>query len=216
MNMALYATFCLAVSVLVLMPGPIVTLVVANSLKHGTRSGLTTVAGSMSGGALLLAAGAIGLSGFFALLSQVLEEVRWLGAAYLVWLGIQSWRLRGLAAVAPAQALEQPAGPSRARHRGGFFLQGFVVACTNPKTILFYIAFFPQFLDRHLPLERQLWIMSLTMLLTALIGDSSYAVLAGRLRNWFSAPGRRRLQSRISGSLLIGTGLGLLLARRGS
>lgn len=208
MNVELFAAFCLAVSVLILMPGPIVTLVVANSLNHGTRTGLATVAGSSTGNALLVAAGAIGLSTVLALLSELFEVIRWAGAAYLIWLGIKAWR---------AHAVERRDGTlprALPRSARAVFLQGVVIAITNPKTIAFYIAFFPQFLDPALPIAPQLLAMSVAMIVIATVFDSMYAVLAGRLRGWFADPRRHRLQSRITGSLLIGTGLALALTRR--
>ena len=207
MNLHLFAAYCLAVLILVLLPGPVVTLVVANSLSHGRRSGLATVAGASLGNAILLCATAVGLIAFFALLSRVFDIVRWVGAAYLIWLGIKAWRAHGAQAAA--------AGPA-ARSPGAVFLQGFLIAITNPKAILFYIAFLPQFVDPHLPAGPQLLVMIGTMIVMALLSDSGYALLAARARGWFTAPKRRRLQSRISGTLLIGVGCGLLVARRGS
>jgi threonine/homoserine/homoserine lactone efflux protein len=96
------------------------------------------------------------------------------------------------------------------------FLQGFLIAITNPKAIVFYIAFLPQFIDSHLAAGPQLLVMIGTMIVMALLSDSAYALLAGRARGWFTTPARRRLQSRITGTLLIGVGCGLLLARGGS
>jgi threonine/homoserine/homoserine lactone efflux protein len=208
MNLHLFLAYCLAVAILVLMPGPIVTLVVANSLSHGSRSGLATVGGASIGNAILLGATAVGLVAFFALVSEIFEVVRWAGAGYLIWLGIKAWRAYGgqeLAIVPPAK------WSSRA-----VFLQGFLIGITNPKAIVFYIAFLPQFVDSHLPPGPQLLVMSGTMIFMALLSDSAYALLAGRARIWFTAPGRRRLQSRIIGMLLIGVACGLLLARRGN
>jgi homoserine/homoserine lactone efflux protein len=206
MSLHLFAAYCLAVMILVLIPGPVVTLVVANSLSHGSRSGLTTVAGASIGNAILLTATAVGLVAFFALLSEVFEIVRWAGAAYLIWLGIKAWRSHGAQAAAAVPA----------RSAQAVFLQGFLIAITNPKAILFYVAFLPQFIDPHLPAGPQLLAMIATMIVMALVSDSAYALLAARARGWFTSPERRRLQSRISGTLLIGVGCGLLVARRGS
>ena len=206
LNLHLFLAYCLAVAILLLMPGPVVTLVVANSLSHGSRSGLATVAGASIGNAILLGATAIGLVAFFALLSEIFEVVRWIGAAYLLWLGIKAWRDHGGqgAAVVPAKQSHT------------VFLQGFLIAITNPKAIIFYIAFLPQFVDSSLPAGPQLMVMIGTMILMALCTDGAYALLAGRARGWFTAPGRRRLQALVTGTLLIGVGCGLLLARRGS
>jgi threonine/homoserine/homoserine lactone efflux protein len=208
MNLHLFLAYTLAVAILVLMPGPIVTLVVANSLSHGSRSGLATVAGASIGNAILLGATAVGLVAFFALLSEIFEVVRWAGAVYLIWLGVKAWRTYG----GQGLALVPAAKPSSR----AVFLQGFLIAITNPKAIVFYIAFLPQFVDTHLPAGPQLLLMIGTMIVMALLSDSAYALLAGRARKWFTAPGRRRLQGRITGTLLIGVGCGLLLARRGN
>ncbi len=92
LNSELFIGYLLATTVLILMPGPIVTLVVANSLSHGARTGLRTVAGASSGNALLVAAGALGLTTLLAVASDVFVWVRWIGVAYLVWLGLNEWR----------------------------------------------------------------------------------------------------------------------------
>jgi len=205
MNLHLFLAYCLAVAILVVIPGPVVTLVVANSLSHGSRSGLATVAGASIGNAILLGATAVGLVAFFALMSEIFEVVRWAGAVYLIWLGIRAWQAhRG-------HGLAVPAAKKSSRT---VFVQGFLIAITNPKAIIFYIAFLPQFVDSHLPAGPQLLVMIATMIVMALLSDGVYALLAGRARSWFTAPGRRRLQGRITGTLLIGVGCGLLLARR--
>lgn len=207
-NLHLFLAYCLAVAILLLMPGPVVTLVVANSLSHGSRSGLATVAGASIGNAILLGATAVGLVAFFAVMSKIFEVVRWVGALYLIWLGIKAWRDHGGGGATLARAAAQS---SRT-----VFLQGFLIAITNPKAIIFYMAFLPQFVDSQLPAGAQLTVMIGTIIVMAFLSDSAYALLAGRARNWFTVPGRRRLQARITGTLLVGLGCGLLLARRGT
>jgi homoserine/homoserine lactone efflux protein len=140
------------------------------------------------------------------LLSEIFQVVRWAGALYLIWLGIRAWRVRGGEGTVIA--------PAERRSVRAVFLQGFLVAITNPKAIVFYIAFLPQFIDSHRAAAPQLLVMIGTMIVMALLSDSAYALLAARARGWFTAPERRRLQSRISGTLLIGVGCGLLLVRR--
>jgi len=205
-NPELFAGFVLAVVVLILMPGPIVTLVVANSLAYGQRTGLATVAGASSGNALLVAAGALGLTTLLALAAEAFEVLRWAGVAYLVYLGLKQWRL-----VFRAGAMEtMPAMKSNK----GVFWQGVLVAITNPKTIFFYAAFFPQFIDPGLAIGPQLIAMSVVMVVIATTLDSGYALLAGRARRVFVSPGANRVRHGITGTLLLGTGLGLALARR--
>jgi len=202
----IFLAYCLATAILILIPGPIVTLVVAQSLKHGTRTGLATVAGTSCGTMILVSAGAFGLSTVLGLMADVFDVVRWLGAGYLIYLGIREWRSR-------AVTLEE-ADAGKARPARVFFGQGFLVAITNPKTILFFAAFFPQFIDPLRPLAMQLVIMSASFVVIAATLDGAYALLAGRLRNVFRSERAARLRGRITGTLLIVTGIGLALTRR--
>ena len=206
MSIELYLAFCLATAILILMPGPIVTLVIAQSLRHGTTTGLATVAGSSIGNALLVAAGAFGLSTAFVLFADLFDLIRWLGAGYLIWLGLREFRSKG------TDLDVSKAGVPKAK--ATVFWQGIVVAITNPKTILFYAAFFPQFIDAAVPLVPQLVLMSVTFVVIAAIFDSGYALLAGRLRGALLGSRCAKIRSRITGSLLIGTGIGLALVRR--
>jgi homoserine/homoserine lactone efflux protein len=147
MNYHLFSAFLLITFVLVIVPGPIVTLIIATGATRGVGAALLTTAGSTLGNALLLACIALGLNWILKTSSEVFEVMRWIGAAYLVWLGIQSWRHAGGngGAVSP---------------RGHVYLwRGFAVAITNPKTIAFFTAFLPQFVDPNLPVGYQLAVM---------------------------------------------------------
>lgn len=220
LNPDLFVAFAAATTALILLPGPIVTLVIANSIAHGTRTGLATVAGASTGNAVLVAAGALGLTAVVALLADIFEYVRWAGVAYLVWLGARAWReaLRRRSPEAPHPAGEGSIDPVfRAAPRArGVFVQGLVVAITNPKTILFYAAFFPQFIDAGLPIAPQLLAMSVAFVVIATTFDSCYALLAGRVRPWLTGERRTRVRHGLTGTLLIATGLGLALTRRSS
>lgn len=200
----LFTAFIVAATILVLMPGPIVALVVANAVAHGPRTGLATVAGASVGNALLVAGGAAGLTAVLALLVPVFEWVRWGGAFYLIWLGLRSWR----AAFDSSRVAALRAKPGGR----GVFWQGVVVALTNPKTILFYAAFFPQFVSLSLPPGPQIAAMSVTMLSIAILSDCVYALLAGRLRPLLVR--HARVHHAVTGTLLVGTGLGFAVARR--
>lgn len=210
MVLELYLAFCLATAVLILIPGPAVSLIVANSIAHGGRRALVTVAGTSSAIVLHLTILALGMTSMLLLLAEWFEVLRWLGVAYLVYLGIQHWRAAarlGAAGSAPAPAC------SVSGQR--LYWQGFLVNATNPKTLVFYAAFFPQFIDPAGPALPQLLLLSVTFLAIATLLDGSYALLGGRLRDLLSNPRRARLRSRLTGSFLIGAGLGLALARRG-
>ncbi len=208
MNLAidptLWTAFVAATALLAIIPGPIVTLVVANSLTYGPRSGLINILGTTSGNIIFFLVGALGMAWVLATMAQWFDVVRWAGAAYLVYLGIRQWRERG-------HGLEEH---QEAKRGQSLYWQGFVVALSNPKTIIFYAAFFPQFMDPALPATEQILVLSVTFLVVATSIDVSYALLAGRLRPWLTGDRRGRIRNRITGTLLIGTGLALALARR--
>jgi threonine/homoserine/homoserine lactone efflux protein len=207
MNLDLYIAFVAATAVLILIPGPLVSLVVAHSLAHGSRRALVTVVGSSTAISLQLSALALGMTSILLILSEWFEVLRWAGVAYLIYLGVQYWRAR-------PQSLDQAtAGP--AVSTGRLFWQGFMVNGTNPKILFFYAAFFPQFIDPALPGIGQMIILCLTFVTIATILDGGYALLGGRLRGLLQDQRRQRLRNRLTGSLLIGAGLGLALARRG-
>jgi homoserine/homoserine lactone efflux protein len=144
MNLELFSAFLVITVVLFLTPGPIVTLVITTGARLGSRAALLTVAGASVGNAVLLAFIAFGLSWILKTSAEIIDYLRWFGAAYLVWLGIQAWRHAGAAGETSA-----PRGHVHA-------WRGFIVAITNPKSIAFFTAFLPQFIDPALPAERQL------------------------------------------------------------
>jgi len=205
MNVELYLAFVAATTILILIPGPAVALIVATSLSHGTRAALVTVAGSSLAIAALLGVTALGMTSLMLLLSQWFEVLRWAGVAYLLYLGIQQWRS------SPTSLAGTLATTVSARK---FFLRGILVSASNPKTLVFYAAFFPQFVDPAMPLGPQLAALCLTFFLIATLFDSGYGILAGRLRSLLTSERGARIRARVTGSLLIGAGLGLALARR--
>ncbi len=200
-----YIGFCLATALLILMPGPIVSLTISNSLRHGSRTGFMTTVGATAGSGVLLTAGAFGMAWALEVLSEWFSWLRIIGAAYLIYLGFLQWR----------EAAQSVDDIKADKHPGKkVMLHGFIVAVTNPKTILFYAAFFPQFIDMSQPTGPQLAIMSITFLCIAITIDGMYAFLAGRLRPWLQGGERGRIRNRITGSLLISTGVALLFARK--
>ncbi|HYL00183.1 MAG TPA: LysE family translocator [Steroidobacteraceae bacterium] len=201
MNWHLLAGFLAMTIVLLLAPGPIVTLVISTAATRGIRAGLVTVAGTSTGNALLIAAIALGLSWVLAHAVYLFEALRWMGAAYLVWLGVQAWRRAGA-----------PAPPVTGNHV--HFRRGLLVALANPKTIAFFTAFLPQFVDPSLPAARQLTVMCVVTVALAAVSDSCWAIASGLGREWFMQPKRAQLLGRASGVTLIGGGIWLSLARR--
>ena len=204
MNVELFTAFLLITLVLIITPGPIVTLVISTGVTQGSRAALTTVAGTTLGNAVLLTAIALGLSWVHAHADLLFNALRITGAAYLIWLGVQAWRHAG-------RESQRLTASGRAR-----FVRGLLVALSNPKTIVFFTAFLPQFLDSRLPAGPQLGVMCVVTVLLAGVSDCVWAVAAGMGRAWFMKPSRVKLLGRLSGTVLIGGGLWLSLARRTS
>jgi threonine/homoserine/homoserine lactone efflux protein len=202
MNWHLFSAFLLITLILVLTPGPIVTLVLSTGATRGTRPALVTVAGSTVGNALLVTAIALGLSIVIEHAAIIFEWLRWIGAAYLIWLGVQAWRHAGATT-----------GPVEQRGHV-YFRRGFLAAVTNPKTIAFFTAFLPQFIDPALPAGHQLFVMCSVALVMAGVTDCGWAMLAGAGRSFFLRRASATWLARLSGLALIGGGIWLSLARR--
>src|SRR5829696_5437608 len=194
MSLELYAAYLVACLIVVLVPGPTVTLILANSIRHGTRAGLLNVLGTQVG---------LGLTSLMEAAGHWFDWLRLAGAAYLIWLG---WKM-----IRSSRADSKAMTPTRPR--GGFLTQGVLVALSNPKTLIFFGAFFPQFIDPARDHGLQILIMGLTAMLVAAVSDSVYALAAGRAGRALSAK-RVRLLSRVSGGVLIGGGLWLAFSRR--
>ena len=202
MSLQFYLAYVFACFVVVIVPGPTVTLIVANSMTHGTRAGLINIAGTQLGLAAMMGIVLVGLTSLIETMGVWFDWVRIAGAAYLVWLGIKLIRSPG--------ALGDP--KQTPKPKIGFFWQGFLVLMSNPKALLVFGAFIPQFVDAKGDYVPQVILLGLTAMVVAGLFDSLYAVLAGRARNVMSAS-RMRLVSRASGGIMIGGGLWLALAR---
>lgn len=201
----LYAAYVIACAAVVIVPGPTVTVIIANSLRHGARAGLMNVAGTQAGLAIMLIVLALGLETIVRQLGEVFFWVKLAGAAYLVWLGIKLWRAGGT--LINPDNVEAPA-------KTNFFLQGFLVILSNPKALFFFGAFIPQFIDASRGSAAiQAMILAATFMIVATLLDGAYAVLAGSTGKLFTRA-RVRLVERISGTCLIGGGIWLALSRR--
>jgi threonine/homoserine/homoserine lactone efflux protein len=201
-TLEIYLAYVAACVVIAIIPGPTVTVIVANSLAHGTRAGLLNVAGTQLGLALMMATLIVGLASVIAAMGWLFDWLRIAGAIYLVWLG---WKLlRSPDALANPGEVQAP--------RGGFFLQGFLVMMANPKALFFFGAFIPQFVDPKGNYVAQIALLGLTAMAVALVSDGAYAVLTGRAGALLTRK-RVRLVSRLSGTFLIGGGLWLALTR---
>jgi threonine/homoserine/homoserine lactone efflux protein len=168
---ALYFAFLLTSVALIAFPGPNVALIVSTSMAYGRRVGLVTVAGTSSAMALQLALTVTGMSALLVACAPWFSWLRWAGAAYLVYLGVRAWRVPLLKG---AESVPEP--PASAL----VFARGVLISLTNPKTLLFFGAFLPQFVSAERPLAPQLATLALSFLALAIVLDCSWALAQSR------------------------------------
>ena len=202
MTLEIYIAYVLACFLIAIVPGPTVTVIIANSLAHGTRAGMLNVAGTQLGLGLMMAILVVGLSSVIAAMGWLFDWLRIAGAIYLAWLG---WKLLR----APENLGSSNSAPAP---RGGFLLQGFLVIMANPKALLWFGAFIPQFIDPKGNYLAQIVLLGVTAMAVALVSDGAYAVLTGRAGTWLSKK-RIKLVARLSGAFLVGGGIWLALTR---
>ncbi len=193
-------TFALAAFLLIAVPGPSVLFVIGRTLALGRKGGLLSVLGNALGELVQVTTVALGVGVVLAQSLLLFSVVKFAGAAYLVYLGIQAIRHRG---AGPAAA-----DPTRPSSTFRVLREGFIVGATNPKSIVFFVAVLPQFVDYSagaIPL--QLGILGALFLLIALISDSAWALAAGTARHWFaSSPRRIAALGTTGGVMMIGLG----------
>lgn len=197
-----YLAYVLTCFLIAVVPGPTVTVIVANSLAHGTRAGLLNVAGTQAGLAVMMGVLIVGLSSVIAAMGELFDWLRIAGAIYLVWLG---WKLIRSPDLSKQEKSVSPP-------RGGFFVQGFLVLMANPKALLWFGAFIPQFVDPKGNYVAQIVLLGVTAMAVATVSDGAYALLTGRAGKLLSRT-RIRLVSRLGGGFLIGGGIWLALTR---
>jgi threonine/homoserine/homoserine lactone efflux protein len=204
--------------VLVLVPGPSVLFVLGRALAHGRRTALGSVVGNSVGAYLLSVLVSLGLGEVVARSVTVFTAVKLIGAAYLVLLGVKAWRHRG--ALSPAGTGAEAvsgADTSPGAPRGDLrtLWEGFVVGVTNPKTMVFFAAVLPQFVDREAGrAHQQMLLLGLVFTVIALLCDSMWAVGASAARAWFARSPRRMAAVGGTGGLAM-IGLGVTLAVTG-
>lgn len=203
MSLESFAAFVAATVALALLPGPNVALISANAVAYGRRYGLITVLGTSAAMAPQLVLTVLGMAGVLSLAGEMIEWIRWAGVAYLVCLGVQAWR----APVVDLSKIEPQ--PRSAR---SIFLRGFLVSSSNPKTLMFYGAFFPQFVNLDGDIMFQLAVLSLTFLIVLSALDCCWALLAARLRALLATRGR--LRNRLTGAFYLFAAAGLASVRR--
>jgi threonine/homoserine/homoserine lactone efflux protein len=193
-----WLAFVAASAVLLAIPGPTVLLVISYALGHGRRSAGSTVAGVALGDFTAMTASLAGLGALLATSAALFTALKWIGAAYLIYLGVKLWR----APVAPANT----ATGTPAERPGRIFLHAYAVTALNPKSLVFFIAFLPQFLDSTRALLPQFVIFEASFLTLATLNALGYALLASAARRTIRKPNVQRAVNRTGGTLLIGAG----------
>ena len=205
MAIELWLAFAAASAVLLAIPGPTVLLVVAYALGQGKRAAMATTAGVALGDFTAMTASLLGLGLLLATSANLFTALKWAGAAYLVYLGIKLWR-------APVATPDMPSPTPVSSRR--MLAHTWLVTALNPKSIVFFVAFLPQFLDPTRPLLAQLVVMEATFLALATVNAAAYAGLAQSARRLIRTPSIQRAVNRTGGSLLIGAGLLTATLRR--
>jgi len=199
MSLDHWLAFAAASAIMLAIPGPTILLVISYALGHGRRAAGATVAGVALGDFTAMTASMLGLGALLATSAAIFTVLKWAGAAYLVWLGIKLWR----APVSLGAEGEAPAEGKPFR----IFAHAYVVTALNPKSIVFFVAFLPQFLDVSQPVLPQMAIFEATFLALGSLNALFYALLASAARKTIRKPSVQKVVNRTGGTLLIGAGL---------
>jgi RhtB (resistance to homoserine/threonine) family protein len=208
MSLSPWWLFCALALVAAFSPGPAVLLAVTNSAALGMRKALLSSAGNATGVFLVSAIAMLGLGALLKTSAWLFGASKIVGAAYLIYLGIRQWRSR----LNLFDRTADLAGP-RAQTPARLFLQGLLVATTNPKSILFFTALLPQFMTPHAPVWRQFFALTLTFAACTVVSHFCYVALARGMSRWFAHEARARWFNRIVGTLFAGLGIGVLRLR---
>lgn len=206
MTLTVWLGFLLAAIVIAVTPGPGAVISMSTGLRHGYWTALVTILGLQLALLVQLLIVALGLGALLATSEVAFSAIKFLGAGYLVWLGIQKWR----SPIVPLAA-DVPAIP-----RKGAFLQGVLVNLTNPKAMIFIGALVPQFVDPAQPQAAQYFVIAATLCLTDMLVMSCYALAASRLGKWLHDPRSIRAQNRFFGGLFVSAGALLAISSRPS
>lgn len=198
-------TYLLTTIILSLSPGSGAINTMSTAMSHGYRGAAASIAGLQTGLAIHIVLVGVGLGALFSRSLMAFEVLKWAGVAYLIWLGIQQWRAAG-AIVLNTLAASQP--------RSRLFKRAVFVNLTNPKSIVFLAALFPQFIAPHQPQAIQYAILGVTTVVVDIIVMIGYATLAKRIAGWIKGPRQMKALNRLFGSLFMLVGALLAGARQ--
>ncbi|MEO5326001.1 LysE family translocator [Mesorhizobium sp. CC13] len=206
MSFESWAAFAAASAVLLVIPGPTILLVVSYALGQGWRTALPMAVGVALGDFTAMTLSMLGIGALLAASATIFTIVKWIGAAYLIYLGIKLFRAGGALDAKPR---------TDAASAAKMMAHAWIVTALNPKSITFFVAFLPQFLDRSADFWTQMAIFELTFLTLAFANAFGYALVAARARKVVSNPRAIRIFNRTGGTLLVGAGIAAAAARSG-
>lgn len=207
MTFETWAAFALASAILVLIPGPTILLVVSYALGQGWRTALPMAIGVALGDLTAFTVSMLGVGALLMASATLFTALKWIGAAYLIWLGIKLWRSGGSLDAAPRTDMVSA---------GKMLAHAWLVTALNPKGITFFIAFLPQFLDPKGDVTVQMLIFGATFLTLAFLNALGYALIASRARELVRDTRAISIFNKAGGSLLIGSGIAAAaLSRQG-
>ena len=206
MPIELWLAFVAASAVLLIIPGPTILTVISYSMSHGRRANVPLVAAVALGDSTALVVSLLGLGALLATSAFWFTVVKWIGGLYLLYLGIRLMR-----AGIMSTEMAAPAAPAS---RWKLFANTYLVTALNPKGIVFFVAFLPQFISPAADVTRQMWVLAVTFVTMAALNATLYAVFAGSARKLLSSPRAQRRFNLTGGSLLSAAGIWALMARR--
>jgi threonine/homoserine/homoserine lactone efflux protein len=206
MPIELWLAFVAASALLLIIPGPTILTVISYSVSHGRRANVALVAAVALGDSTALVVSLLGLGALLATSAFWFTVVKSVGGVYLIYLGIKLLR----AGVSPSEA----AVPTAPQSRWRLFANTYLVTALNPKGIVFFVAFLPQFISPDIPVTQQLWILAVTFVVLATINSTLYAVFAGAARALLTSAAAQRRFNLTGGALLSVAGVWALLAKR--
>lgn len=206
MTLSTWLIYLATVLVVSATPGPNMLLAMTHGIRYGLRRTLPTLLGLLLALALIMTASAAGLGALLATSEWLFAGVKYAGAAYLLWLGIKTWR-------AEPQALDESSDTLSGSGWAGF-RTGFLVAMSNPKAIVFFTALFPQFMDPNTAQGPQLLVLAATFFVVETSWQCAYAAGGAKLKTWLNSPRRLRLMNRVAGGSFVAAGLALSSASR--
>ncbi|WP_456294916.1 LysE family translocator [Vibrio sp. AK197] len=198
MDIEIWMSFVLASIVLVLSPGPTVLLVIGQSLAYGRKSVVPMILGVISGDIVALTFSLLGVGAILSTSSFVFNTMKWIGAIYLIYLGIKAWR----SPISTGDVDVYPIGKSWKVYRDSF-----LVTALNPKGLAFFLAFLPLFISpNESNVGMQMLILAMTFILASFCSVSFYAYFGGRIRGYVSSEKGQKLFNKFSGSMLVSAG----------